>query len=494
MKLLCIHRPLLLLALSILLIAVPLSAGELKTYLDPVLADYPDKSGAYVLEKGEESLLARAWLAEHAVDCIDVQYFIWSSDNIGTLAAEALLSAAERGVRVRVLVDDLLIKAPTDFFLALAAHPLIDIRIYNPQHKVGTSKPKRILNIFSNFRAVNQRMHDKTFMVDGQLAITGGRNMADEYFDYDQEYNFRDRDILLLGQVVKEMKTSFERFWASTLAKPVEVLLKRSQKPNADKIKVIYQGLHQYAANPENFAPEVRQTLTDLPTKFSELVDNLVWNDVSFISDDPGKNSGTKGLVGGGATTARLAEALRGAKQQITIQSPYLVMPKGGLELFSELIGRGVKIRISTNSLLSTDNLLAFSGYSKQRKKLLKAGIEIFEFKPNPAIQKELIERYQQLEKKTPTFAIHAKTLVIDHEQLYIGTFNLDPRSANLNTEVGVIVINTQLAEQVEQQIERDMHPDNSWNTATDRPDRFAPIWKRFKLGFLKLIPMKNIL
>lgn len=485
--------------LFLLLISIPLlcanvQATELQRLLDPLFSEHPEQSGAYVLDKGEEALLARAWLADHANSSIEVQYFIWSSDNIGTLATESLLRAAQRGVQVRVLVDDLLIDAPNDFLLAMAAHPKIDIRIYNPRHKVGTSKPKRVLNIFTDFRAINQRMHDKTFLVDRQVAITGGRNMADEYFDYDQRYNFRDRDILLLGPVVKTMESSFNSFWNSDLAVPVELLLKKSTPPTPAEIKTIYDELHAYADQPENFAPEVRQALTDLPQKFSALIANLVWDEMQFISDLPGKNAGKEGLGGGGRATTQLAETLQLAKQQVTIQSPYLVMPEGGLELFAELVKQGVRVRINTNSLLSTDNLMAFSGYSKQRKKLLKAGIEIYEFKPDPAIQRELIKRYQQLEKQAPIFAIHAKTLVIDSRQLYIGTFNLDPRSANLNTEVGVIIDNPQLALEVEGQIERDMHPDNSWNAATDKPDSFAPLWKRIKLRFWKMMPMKKIL
>lgn len=481
--------------LLLLLLAAPAAAGELRQLLNPLLEAHPGQSGAYVLDRGEEALLARAWLADRATQSIEVQYFIWSSDNIGTLASESLLRAAERGVKVRVLVDDLLIDAPDDFLLALAAHPQIEIRIYNPLHQVGTSKPKRLLNVFSNFRGINQRMHDKTFIVDGQVAITGGRNMADEYYDYDQEYNFRDRDILLLGPVAAEMEQSFERFWLSELAQPVEALLENSRKmPDAAKAQAIYQRLHQYAAQPENFAPEVRQALSDLPQKFALLVDHLVWEPVQFISDQPGKNAGDQGLRGGGQTTSELAQALRQAKRQVTIQSPYLVLPDGGLELFTELVSRGVKVRIHTNSLLSTDNLLAFSGYSKQRKELLRAGIEIYEFKPNPMIQQSLIERYAKLEKTAPIFALHAKTLVIDGERLYVGTFNLDPRSANLNTEIGVIIDSRKLATQVERQIELEMHPDNSWNAATDQPDRFAPLWKRLKLDGLKLLPLKDVL
>jgi cardiolipin synthase C len=468
--------------------------SRLAQILEPLSEKYPKQTGSYILDKGEEALLARAWLTDHATQTIDIQYFIWSFDNIGTLATESLLRAADRGVHVRVLVDDLLVDAPDDFLLAMEAHPEIEIRIYNPQHSVGVSKKKRIYNIFSHFRVSNQRMHDKTFVVDGQVAITGGRNMADEYFDYDHQYNFRDRDVLLLGSAAEDIGTSFERFWQSPLAKPVTQLLQKSEELSSVQIETIYRDLHSYADDQENFSPDVHRALEQLPQKFSFLIDNLVWGPVLFISDDPGKNSGKEGLGGGGKTTSQLVAALDQAQRTATIQSPYLVMPEGALALFEKLIARGVKVRISTNSLLSTDNLQAFSGYSKQRSELLDAGIEIFEFKPQPKIQKDLIERYQELEKGLPTFAIHAKTLVIDGQKLYVGTFNLDPRSANLNTEVGVVIDNDQLATQVEGQIERDMHPDNSWNSAEENPDRHASLWKRSKLQFWKLLPLDKIL
>jgi putative cardiolipin synthase len=201
-----------------------LVAGYDLSFVDAQIAAHSNQSGIYVLDTGEEALPARAWLADHAQKTIEVQYFIWSTDNIGILASEALLRAADRGVKVRVIVDDLLVDAPDKSLLALAKHPNIEIRIYNPQHSVGTPFHKRLVNIAVNFRGINQRMHDKAFMVDGKLAITGGRNMAAEYFDYNTEYNFRDRDALLLGSVVEDMRTSFNKFWASPLSAPVEEL------------------------------------------------------------------------------------------------------------------------------------------------------------------------------------------------------------------------------------------------------------------------------
>lgn len=471
------------------------SSGEgLPELLRPLLAGHPGKSGVYVLEKGEEALLARAWLADHAARSIDVQYFIWSTDNIGILASEALLRAAERGVKVRVLVDDLLIDAPSEAMLALALHPGIDIRIYNPTLNVGTSTARRIANVVTGLRTVNQRMHDKTALFDGVVGITGGRNMADEYFDYDQAYNFRDRDVLALGPVVADVEASFDRFWASAQAAPVETLLaKELRKMTPEKVKAVYADLHAYAGRPKNFAPEVRRALQDLPQRFDRLLRELVWDEVLFLSDLPGKNTARRRLDGGGRTTTALARQLEKARKRVTIQSPYLVMPEGALELFRDLVGRGVEVRMVTNSLASTDNLMAFSGYRKQRRAILASGIQVFEFKPDPAIMRELIERHARLEKGAPVFAIHAKSMVIDGETLFVGTFNFDPRSANLNTEVGVLIDNPALATRVEGSIERDMAPENSWNAA-DQPDRYAPGDKRRKLWLWKWLPLEPFL
>ncbi len=454
------------------------------------------KTGVYILEKGEEALLGRAWLTQNAAHTIDVQYFIWSSDNIGTLAAEQLLGAAERGVRVRVLVDDTLIDAQDTTLVLLSAHPNTEIRIYNPNLRVGVNFWERMGNAFTKFRAVNQRMHDKTAIFDGVAGITGGRNMADEYFDYDHEYNFRDRDVLLLGPAVAEMTENFEEFWNSEFAHPVETLLADvSRGLTAAAIRKKSDDLHAYAANPKNFEPQVQQAIDRAPVRFPAIVDVMRWEDVSFISDIPGKNSGDEGLGGGGESTAQLIAAVKNARSSILIQSPYLVMPEGGIELFKELVDQGVRIRISTNSLASTDNIQAFSGYHGQRKALLEAGVELYEFNPYPAIRDELIERYPRIAVNNPIFAIHAKSMVIDDRIVFIGTFNLDPRSANLNTEVGILTDSVELARQLTESIEHDIDPANSWQTTLDsNPDSVVGRMKRFRLWLNSLLPLEPVL
>ena len=469
-------------------------------YLKNMIEKNAPNTGVYVLERGEDALLSRAWLADFARSTIEVQYFIWSTDNIGILATEALLRAAERGVKVRVIVDDLLIDAPDESLLALSKHPNIHIKIYNPKHSVGTPLHKRIFNLFSNFRGFNQRMHDKTFVVDGIAAITGGRNMADEYYDYNQTYNFRDRDVLLLGGSVNQITKSFDRFWANELSVPVEELydglgiLKKNINVNAAEVQEIYRDLHEYANSPLNYEPEVRESIENLSKHLPEFINDISWSIVDIINDLPGKNDNTFSLGGGGRSSTQLAELVKSAQKSVLIQSPYVVLTAKTKAIFNELIRNGVRIQISTNSLASTDNLQAFSGYKNQRSELLKMGLEIYEYRQYPKIQELLMQRYEISKDNSPIFAIHAKTMVIDNETVYIGTFNLDPRSVNLNTETGAIIFNKKVAEQVAKQINIDIQSDNSWNAKFQYLDKKNSLWKKSKVLFWQIMPIKPLL
>jgi len=480
--------------------AISAHAQSIDTWIENNCADcatrMSSQTGVYILEKGEEALIGRAWLTKHATKSIDVQYFIWSTDNIGVLAAEQLLSAAERGVSVRVIVDDVLVDAEHRTLLLLAAHPNVRIRIYSPNISVGVGFWERIGNVFTGFRAVNQRMHDKTAIFDELAGITGGRNMADEYFDFDHEYNFRDRDVLLVGAAVGEMRENFDEFWESKFAVPVEqILAEELERISRADAQERFQHLHSYAADPTNFAPEIRQAIDATAGRIPGLFEAMTWDDVRFISDVPGKNDGESGLGGGGESTNQLISAVKSAKRSILIQSPYLILPNGGIELLEGLIKKGVRIRISTNSLASTDNIPAFGGYASQRKDLLRAGVELYEFKPSPAIQDELIENYPRIAKNNPVFALHAKSMVIDDRVIFIGTFNLDPRSANLNTEVGVLVDNRELARQLTAAIERDIRPENSWHTTEKfNPDGEVSRGKRLRAWMNRMLPVEPIL
>lgn len=454
------------------------------------------KTGVYSLEEGDNAMIARAWLCESAEETIDIQYFIFSSDNIGLIAVDYLLRAADRGVKVRIVVDDIMVEADADELLALDSHPNFSIKIYNPTINIGKNFSDKMLGLTTNFRGVNQRMHNKTFVVDGKVVITGGRNIADEYFDYDHEYNFRDRDVLLIGKSVNEVSSSFDLFWDSELSIPVSSIVNARDYNLNTEVKMEY--IHQYACNPLNFWPQVRERIKSVPLAFQKIKESgeLVWvEEVSFISDEPGKNDGSEGLGGGGVCTDALISLIQSAKESIYIQSPYLVTTDLSQRLFKQTIQRGVSIHILTNSLSSTDNLEAFNGYQRGRQALLDIGVNIYEFKPDARIRYEVMTgSLQQKIDYTPIFGLHAKSMVVDQEIAVIGTFNLDPRSANLNTECVAVIHDAQISLALFNAITEDMKPENAWNTThTFNPDSEAGSLKQFKAWMRGVVP-KSIL
>ena len=221
------------------------TSAKLSEHLAPVAAKMRTSTGVYALEEGDVSMVARAWLTEAAERTIDVQYFIFTADNVGLIAVDYLLRAADRGVRVRLLVDDFMLEADGNALLALDAHPNLEIRLYNATSNIGKNLPTKVFNLTTDFRGFNQRMHNKTFIVDGQVVITGGRNIADEYFDYDHEYNFRDRDVLLIGGASADVQRSFNVFWDDALSAPVASLVRAIDTP--PDTAAAYRYLHDYA-------------------------------------------------------------------------------------------------------------------------------------------------------------------------------------------------------------------------------------------------------
>jgi len=450
------------------------------------------KTGVYVLEDGAGSMVTRAWLTEYAEETIDIQYFIFSTDNVGLIACDYLVRAADRGVKVRILVDDIMVDADAQDVLTLDSHENISIKIYNPGVNLGKNFVSKIKKFTTEFRSANQRMHNKTFTVDGKVVITGGRNIADEYFDYDHEYNFRDRDVLLLGKTTKKVNNSFNLFWNGPLSVHASELIEDSSKLEFNKHT--FDRLHEYACNPENFWPQVRSRIENLPLAFKSIKESgrLVWlDDVSFISDLPGKNDGQSGLLGGGVSTTALIDLVKNAQHSIEIQTPYLITTELSQNLFRDAVNRGVKVRILTNSLASTDNVEAFSSYQTDRKTLLETGVRIFEFRPDAAEQTKIMTGALQKElEEKPIFGLHAKSMVVDGKTTVIGTFNLDPRSANLNTECIVVIPSEKIAEKVLIGMEIEFKPENSWETTVDfNPDSEVSKGKRLKTWTRKIIP-----
>jgi len=467
-------------------------SAELKSFANKLTT----KTGVYVLESGSNSLVTRAWLCEVAEKTIDIQYFIFSTDNVGLIACDYLVRAADKGIKIRILVDDFMVNTREEDILTLNAHKNITIKIYNPGVNLGKNFVSKVKKFTTDFRGANQRMHNKTFIVDDDVVITGGRNVADEYFDYDHQYNFRDRDVLFIGKTSKVIKKSFNTFWNSSYSVAITDLVNENLIETNNKQR--FDNLHQYACNPTNFWPQIRTKIENFSETISKIKksDKLVWVDsVSFVSDIPGKNTTKKGLGGGGKTTSTLIELVKNAKHSIDIQSPYLITTIQARNLFKAAVDRGVNVRILTNSLASTDNLEAFASYQTDRKKLLKTGIRIFEFKPNAAIRKEIM--HNELQQKlayTPIFGLHAKSMLIDDKITVIGTFNLDPRSANLNTECISIIYSKKITKNVLHGFNEEFKPENSWETTLKfNPDSKVKSAKRIKTWTRKILP-KGIL
>ena len=455
-----------------------------------------NKTGVYVLEDGDGSMVTRAWLCEYAEKTIDIQYFIFSTDNVGLIACDYLVRAADRGVKVRILVDDIMVEAGPHEILTMDSHENISIKIYNPGINLGKNIFQKLNTFKKDFIGANQRMHNKTFTVDGKVIITGGRNIADEYFDYDHEYNFRDRDVLLIGKVTKTVQRSFEDFWNDSLSVPVADIV--SDTSIDVKAKDRFDRLHQYACNPDNFWPQVREKIKMLPSAFKAIQTSgdLVWLDsVDFVSDIPGKYDRKDKTSPGRVSTFALIDLIKNAKRSIEIQSPYLITTEVGEKLFRDAVKRGVKVRILTNSLASTDNLEAFAGYQKCRKNLLETGIKIYEFKPDAEERNKIMTG--ALQKKlnyAPIFGLHAKSMVIDNETTVIGTFNLDPRSANFNTECFAVIHSPKIASGVLKGMEVEFKPQNAWKTTLSfNPDPEAGKKKQIKAWTRKIVP-KEIL
>ncbi len=428
-------------------------------------------SGFLSLERGEEALLWRGALADRARQTIDVQYFIWSEDNVGTIAAETLLRAAQRGVRVRVLMDDLLIATDPRFLAFLNAHPRIQIRLYNPTGVLGREPGRKKRAFLGDFKRLNRRMHNKAFVVDNAVAIIGGRNIADEYYDLDLDFNFRDRDVLAAGPIVENISHSFDEYWNSYWSVPVEALLTEAIDPK--ERHDYFAKLSHYSADPKNYPERFRQGLKRIDKRINELPEELIWARAELIYDIPGKNDDPHRLDAFGRSGEVLTETALNAKHEILAETPYLVLVPGTFEVVKRLLKRGVNIRILTNSFQSTDNLAAFSGYKRQRKKILSIGVQLYEFKAYSAYREEIVTRSPLLEEQS-LLALHAKTVVFDRKSVYIGSFNMDPRSTHLNTEMGLLIHSPAFAQQVASAIERDMSGVASWRLSLDKSGKLS--------------------
>ena len=439
-----------------------------------------------VLEQGEDSLLVRVHLIRAARRSIDIQTFIWVNDDAGRLILDELLAAARRGVRVRVLADQLFSLEDTELLSRLALiHRNFEVRIYNPTfHKAVTQPLEFAASIVCCFTRFNQRMHNKLFLVDDEFGITGGRNYENRYFDWDHEFDYRDRDVLVTGATAgREMKASFEQFWNYKRA----ARLTRLNDVNQRLVAEADEDLPLPAAK-RGIDPMRVETLrahagiaAEIERRF--VTEALRVGHVDYFSDSPAKQDG--GADSNKELGEQIASMIANADSQIVMQTPYLVISKHARRVFRALKQRAQPpdIIVSTNSLAATDAFYVYALSHKYKKRYLKLGFRIYEFKPFPGDADRLFSRYEELggsvgaegyqrygkaplTSKGVRVGMHAKSIVIDGQLTLIGSHNFDPRSDNYNTESGLIIHDPAVANLVRSAILGDIEPQNSWTVA----------------------------
>lgn len=396
--------------------------------VEALVAPHGGLSGFQYQVDGIESLASRLVLAGLAERSIDVQYYLITDDLVGGLFIEALLKAADRGVRVRVLLDDILTGGYDAGLAALDSHPHIEIRIFNP----FTSRGLRVRDGLFDLARVNRRMHNKSFTVDNQVTIIGGRNIADEYFGAHENQNFGDADVLCLGPVVGEVSGMFDEYWNSRWAAPVEVFARMPEDPDA-KLEALRGRLRENrrTVGQTVYGSAVRQDGYNFLTRQRE---DYHWAPHQLVAD-PLSKTAREDFTARDGIAGELAQVVAGAERELVVISPYFVPLKTGVAYFQSLIDRGLRVVVVTNSLAANNHGIVHSGYIPYRKELLRMGVELYEVRPNAEIRG--VDRGGS---GAALATLHTKAFIVDDATLFLGSFNWDPRSVMLNTEMGVVI------------------------------------------------------
>jgi cardiolipin synthase C len=482
-----------------------------------LLAEHPEVSGILLLDRGTDALLARLALAEAAERSLDIQYYIWHGDTTGKVLLERVLRAADRGARVRLLLDDIGTAADDRNLLAIDSHPNIEVRLFNPI----ASRSARLLGMMADFSRTNRRMHNKSFTADNQVMIVGGRNIGDEYFAARPDIEFADLDLLAIGPVVGEVSRQFDLYWNSPLAFPIPAIAQST--PSEEEMHQALAGLRAFVQS---------QTESDYAQalKSSGLAERLAEGSLAFsygkarvVADDP-----MKILQESADDSSRLLPSLlpelESLRSELVLVSPYFVPGDAGVARLQSLSQRGVKVRVLTNSLASTDVTAVHAGYQRYRRALIDAGVELYELKPsaargaeNDTAAKPGADRGKHHLSGSSRASLHAKAMIFDRRALFVGSMNLDPRSVFTNTEIGVVVEQAELAARQAEKLvnqlpnvgfrleltpaqETDSAPGIEWVTTRDgQPIRYSTepmtnAWQRFKVWFYSLFPIEHLL
>lgn len=433
-KQICTHSLIVASALTLIGCAQPLSTTKTATYsnvdnfnttfyqhIRPYTQANVNKTGFYPLGDGQAALLARLAVIEGAQKTVDVQYYIYRDDATSNLLTWYLYQAAERGVRVRLLLDDM--QNRDDQTLAdLSAHPNIEVRLFNP----FSNRSFKPVSFLTDFDRLNRRMHNKSIIADGVFAITGGRNIGDEYFSAHSNVEFGDFDLIMMGKIIPQVSRQFDEYWNSKPATPIEALITEAHLPTAEQLQQWQHAQKQYLSS------DYARSLSQHPMikKLSNQTLPFYWADAELAYDTPYKveNSQDDLLV------HKLSTMISKAKTDFLLISPYFVPTEAGAKALVKAAKNGLNITIVTNSLASNDVFAVHGWYAKYRKIMLEGGIKLYETKIDPDIKK----KHSWLGRSRSS--LHAKTFIIDRSKVFVGSFNFDPRSAYLNTELGVFI------------------------------------------------------
>ena len=472
------------------------ASTRLGQFFGPAADEHPGLSGFSLLSHGREAFIVRLALADLAERSLDMQYYMWDGDTTGRIVVDHVMKAADRGVRVRLLVDDPFYKDSDSIKACLDAHPNVEIRLFNPL----TNRRWSILDFIFDFGRVNRRMHNKLMVADNAAAIVGGRNIGDIYYGVNTIANYRDLDVLAVGPVVRDLSGVFDQYWNSPPTVPIAAIVDRAH--GAADLDAILARLREAIAEADYPYP-IDQDLDELAAQSAELRDNLVWAHGQIIADDPE-------TVARGKESDDVIEFIRGRiarlKEELLVESPYFVLPAGAQATVKALHGRNVRVRVLTNSLASNDMLPAHSGYAKTRRRLLKNGMELYELRPDTDAFRP---GWSLLSGRSPA-ALHTKAMAFDGEAVFIGSFNLDPRSAVINTEAGLYIESPELAKKLTDYMATGVVPANSyrvlldpngeivWETVRDgtrvryQDEPETGFRRRFVANLLKLLPIDS--
>jgi cardiolipin synthase C len=443
------------------------ASTRLGQFFGPAAEEHPGLSGFSLLTHGREAFIARLALADLAERSLDMQYYMWDGDTTGRIVIDHVMKAAARGVRVRLLVDDPFYKDSDSVKACLDAHPNVEIRLFNPL----TNRRWSILDFIFDFSRVNRRMHNKLMVADNAAAIVGGRNIGDIYYGVNTIANYRDLDVLAAGPVVRDLSDVFDRYWNSRSTVPIAAIVDRAHGA-ADLDGILVRLREEISA--ADYPYPIDQDLDELAAKSAELRDNLVWAHGRIIADDPE-------TIARGKESDDVIEFIRGRiaqlKEELLVESPYFVLPAGAQATVKALRERNVRVRVLTNSLASNDMLPAHSGYAKTRRRLLENGMELYELRPDT----DAFRRGWSFLSRRSRAALHAKAMAFDGESVFIGSFNLDPRSAVINTEAGLFIESRELAKQLMAYMATGVVPSNSYRVLLDPSGKI--VWETVRDG-----------